>query len=70
VRKVLELNNSKPNIYLLFIYFSKDVTKPKQDNILIIYMPYNISPYPKPTNSNNKKPAFKGPYKAKDNLAK
>jgi hypothetical protein len=70
VRKVLKLNNSKPNIYLLFIRFSKDITKPKQDNTLIIYMPYNIPPCPKPTNPNNKKLAFKGSYKAKNNPAK
>ena len=33
-------------------------------------MPYNIPPCPKPTNPDNKKPAFKGPYKAEDNPTK
>jgi hypothetical protein len=33
-------------------------------------MPYNIPPYFKPINPDNKKPAFKGPYKAKDDPIK
>jgi hypothetical protein len=33
-------------------------------------MPYNIPPCLKPINPDNKKPAFKGPYKAKNNPVK
>jgi hypothetical protein len=67
---VLELDNSEPNIYLLSICFGKDVTKPKQDDTLIIYMPYDIPPCPKPIDPDDKKLAFKGPYKAENDPAK
>jgi hypothetical protein len=66
MRKVSELDNSELNIYLLSICFNKDVTKLKQDDILIIYIPYDVPPYPELIDPDDKKPAFKGLYKAKD----
>jgi hypothetical protein len=68
-RKVAELDNSEPNMYLLSVRFGKDVTKPKQEDTLIIHMPYEVPPCPEPTDPKDRKPDFKGPHKVDEEPA-